>query len=91
MGNTDDLHRQHKGGSGYDNHEEIITTMDCKAGLLRHSGLGMVEIMREGVKLQGQVVYKDHWGRREVIHRCELHPAERTCLFRFRFYPRWEG
>lgn len=85
MGNTVDLHRQHKGGSGYDNHEEIIMWMDCEAGFLRHSGLEMVGIMRKGVKLQGQVVYKDHWGRAEVIQRCELHPVERTCLFRFRF------
>lgn len=91
MGNTGNLQRQHLGGSGYVNHEEIITTTDREAAFLRHCGLGMVEIMRKGVKLQGQVVYKDHWGRGEVIHRCELLPAERTCLFHFSFEQRWEG
>lgn len=62
MGNTGDLQRQHKGGSGCDNHEEIITTVDCEAAFLRHPGLEMVEIMKKGVKLQGQVVHKDQLG-----------------------------
>lgn len=35
-------HRQHLGGSGDVNQEEIITTMDRGAAFLRHCGLGMV-------------------------------------------------